>query len=485
MKSASLSILLSLSILFSKAQYVFTGNGAWSDVNNWQNGTKPSSTISSGSTVTIQGTATTSSGFPYDLGGNNGSLIIAAGGSLTINIETQFSNSGSVTVNGSLTSNTMWEAFNGSSVTVNGTFTNKKTLGNQGLITINNGGIINNTGNLDNTFINPIGQVVLNCGGAINNSGTFRPGNLTSSSCATITNSSVLSGNSIISGNLINAGTLAPGNSPGSYTINGDYTATSTAVHNFEVAGPSTGNYDVLNVSGIVFLTGTLNVSLINGFTPTTDQDIPIISGTINGTFAIANIPSSYSLVYNSNSVVLRHSSLLPVTFVAISIKKQNNGQKIDWEVQSEQGVSRYEIEKSRDGNHFITIGSVNAAGLNNYSFNDLMPETKCLYRVKSLDIADAYKYSTITLYSEGKSLVKLLAYPSVTDQKIVVQHPVAAADSKFFIIGSAGEIVKAVRLSIGASQTEINLSLLKPGIYILTFQNEKGEKQSIKIQKL
>lgn len=316
MKSALLTLSLFLSCCILKAQYVFTGNGAWSDVNNWQNGSKPpSTTISSGVTVTIQGTATTSTAFPYDLSANNGSLIIAAGGSLSINIETQFSNQGSVTVNGSLNSNTMWEAYNGSSLTVNGTFNNKNVFGNQALITVNNAGVINNTGNLDNTFVNPIGQITLNCGSTINNNGVFKPGNLIKSDCAVINNNSILSGNSTIAGSLVNSATLAPGNSTGTYTITGDYTAMSTAIHNFEVGGTSAGEYDVLNVNGKVILDGILNVSLINGFTPSTTHDLPIITGNISGTFTTVNIPNSYSLVYTSNSVLLRHIFITDYTF--------------------------------------------------------------------------------------------------------------------------------------------------------------------------
>jgi hypothetical protein len=85
------------------------------------------------------------------------------------------------------------------------------------------------------------------------------------------------------------------------FNITGDYTATSTAVHNFKIAGATEGLYDGLNAGGIITLDGTLNVSLIDGFVPTTNHDIPIVKGIITGKFSTVNIPSRYTLIYNTN----------------------------------------------------------------------------------------------------------------------------------------------------------------------------------------
>lgn len=62
-------------------------------------------------------------------------------------------------------------------------------------------------------------------------------------------------------GDLINAGgTLAPGNSPGVTTLNGDYTQTLAGIFSVELGGLAPGEYDILNVTGIASLGGTLSV---------------------------------------------------------------------------------------------------------------------------------------------------------------------------------------------------------------------------------
>jgi hypothetical protein len=471
-------------------EYTFIGNGDWNDPANWAGGKKSGNVIPSGSYVYINGTAQTCSSYCNDLSMNSGNIIVSASGSLTIQADTAFVNTGNVTVFGTLINKRYWESDKGSAITIYGTFENQNSLSNAGTITVKNGGGLKNTGSLDNTFVYPpdvtaMGQIALDCGSTLNNQGTFKPGNLITSNCITLTNSATLSGNSTINGNLINAGTLSPGNSPGTYTINGDYTATSAAVHNFEVAGTISSLYDVLNVSGNASLNGTLNVSIINGFTPSTDHDLPIIAGTINGTFETVNIPSSYILLYNANSVVLRHTSTLPVNFVSVSLKKQNNGQLINWNIQNEENVLRYEIEKSKEGSSFIKIGFVNAAGQNSYNFSDLLSESKCFYRIKSVDINGSYKYSSIIVFSQGNSFVKLNVFPSPTKNKITVQHSTATANSRFLIISTDGKIVKTVRPSSGVQQTEIDLSLLRAGMYIVQFENGKEQKQILKVQKL
>ncbi|MCP5098016.1 MAG: hypothetical protein GY943_20910, partial [Chloroflexi bacterium] len=60
-----------------------------------------------------------------------------------------------------------------------------------------------------------------------------------------------LNGNAIINGNLVNdGGVVAPGNSPGTMTIHGDYTQTSGSILQMEINGFNPGDYDVLAVDG-------------------------------------------------------------------------------------------------------------------------------------------------------------------------------------------------------------------------------------------
>ena len=94
----------------------------------------------------------------------------------------------------------------------------------------------------------------------------------------------------------------------GTLTINGSLT--SSGIINMELGGTTAGStYDVLNVtSGPATISGgTLNVTLINGFTPSNGQNFTILTSSAprSGTFATANRPANTSMQYNPNSVVV------------------------------------------------------------------------------------------------------------------------------------------------------------------------------------
>ena len=61
------------------------------------------------------------------------------------------------------------------------------------------------------------------------------------------------------------SGTLAPGNSPGTLTINGDYTQTAAGRLQIEIGDDAAGEFDVLAVQGAADLAGTLELTLLAG----------------------------------------------------------------------------------------------------------------------------------------------------------------------------------------------------------------------------
>ena len=78
----------------------------------------------------------------------------------------------------------------------------------------------------------------------------------------------LLDGSGAITGNISNAAKVSPGFSPGQITVTGNYTQMSNGLLNIEIAGNVPAMYDQLMASGKATLDGTLNVSLINSFTP-------------------------------------------------------------------------------------------------------------------------------------------------------------------------------------------------------------------------
>ncbi len=98
-----------------------------------------------------------------------------------------------------------------------------------------------------------------------------------------------LGGSGSILGNLVNNGVVAPGNSPGTLAITGDYTQGGTL--QIEIASDA---HDQLAVSGTAILGGVLEVALLGGptFMPSIGQVFDILSATVvSGQFATTYLP--------------------------------------------------------------------------------------------------------------------------------------------------------------------------------------------------
>jgi|GEM_PF-3477987 len=477
-----LTYLIFITSAASAIDYVFTGNGAWNNSANWQNGLMPPGSLSAGNTITITGTAINGSCFTWPncafaldfLGGNGGTITIAAGGSLDMRVGTQFSNSGNIIVNGTLNNYSEFEAYSTGFVTINngGVFNHKANwIGNQGTITINNGGTFNNESTLTSPY-NVLGNLIINVGGILNNSGTLNSSRITGG--GSVGNSSTISGNPVFDVNITNNGTLAPGTSPGLVTINGNYTATSTSVHNFEVGGTATNQFDRLLVSGNVTLGGALNVSLINSFVPSSNHDLTIITGTISGTFATTNLPANYSVIYNTNSVVLRRfAAPLPVNFISFAGNKSNSGVFLKWRVDGEINVSHYEVEKASALGLFTKIGQLAANGSAEYRFTDPQQITKSFYRIKSVDIDGKHSYSVVVLINDGLSTTVLKAFQTPAKNLLIVQHEAANKSSLINIYTIDGRFVKAIVLKEKTQQTTIDITSLNAGSYLLVYKSD------------
>ncbi|MEZ5065866.1 MAG: FlgD immunoglobulin-like domain containing protein [bacterium] len=89
-----------------------------------------------------------------------------------------------------------------------------------------------------------------------------------------------LAGTGTVSGDVRStAGRVAPGASPGTLTITGDYTQESGATLALELGGYTPGaEHDVLAVSGDADLRGTVEVALVNGFVPALGDSFAVLT---------------------------------------------------------------------------------------------------------------------------------------------------------------------------------------------------------------
>lgn len=98
-------------------------------------------------------------------------------------------------------------------------------------------------------------------------------------------------------------------------------------------------------------------------------SSIPInLYGITNLNFSVnADVASSAA---NRFRIVFKSMSVLPVSFTSVKAYQKNHLVAVEWKVENETGINRYEIEKSGDGNAFKKIHSVVATGNNHSAVN-------------------------------------------------------------------------------------------------------------------
>ena len=121
----------------------------------------------------------------------------------------------------------------------------------------------------------------------------------------------MLGGNGRIGGSVLNHSRVAPGGSPGTLTIGGNYTQTSSGSLLIQLASPTL--YDKLVIGGQASLAGGLALEYLNGFHPKKGDSFTILTadGGVTGQFTTFTDPLrtntllNLGLVYNPTSVVL------------------------------------------------------------------------------------------------------------------------------------------------------------------------------------
>jgi hypothetical protein len=121
-------------------------------------------------------------------------------------------------------------------------------------------------------------------------------------------NGGSLTGSGTIQANVINAGTVAPGDTFGTLTIQGNYTQTATGVLDIHISGANA--YGQLAVTGSATLSGTLQMSFVNGYVPAVGTDFQILTfadsaGSFTTELGLSLPPLFLNPVWQSNSLTL------------------------------------------------------------------------------------------------------------------------------------------------------------------------------------
>ena len=202
-------------------------------------------------------------------------------------------------------------------------------------------------------------------------------------------------------------------------------------------------------------------------------KSIPLAGGSITTVQSLEQV--SPSLVF------IVSSSTLPVQFLGISARQQDNAHLVEWQVGTEDNVDHYSIERSPNGSSFTEAGAVSASGRHHYSWTDNHPyDNTSFYRVKAIDRDGKMRYSNIVQLSSGNSGAGISVYPNaVTGKQFMLQlNDLSAGSYSLQLYNTAGQpvLTKTIQHAGGnATQAILLPQSLAAGMYRLRLGNGKG----------
>ncbi len=218
------------------------------------------------------------------------------------------------------------------------------------------------------------------------------------------------------------------------------------------------------------------------------------LNGTTKVNFSINTDRSSsnenrFKIVYKK---IFAPAAPLPVSFTSVAGYQQNNKITINWKVENESNIEKYEVEHSVDGIEFNKLSTMSvksgASPFGNYSVIDNQPFAgNNFYRIRSVDFDGSKKLSQIikiTTGKIGKGSFTIFPNPILGNMVNLQFTNQPAGIYRIRVINYLGQAVYSTTVTSGGGNISYSLSIngkFKTGIYQLeiklpddTFQIKK-----------
>lgn len=175
----------------------------------------------------------------------------------------------------------------------------------------------------------------------------------------------------------------------------------------------------------------------------------------------------------------------LPINLVSFEAIKQSNKALLRWTTSNEANSSHFIVERSADGMHYTSIGTVparNTNGSNYYNLTDIQPIAGLnYYRLKMVDKDNTFQYSPIRKINFNNAGDDIMLYPNP-----VINSTLFVASSgnctRALLYDATGKLIKTFALQ-GRSNT-LNLAGIAKGVYQLkVFTNDSVKTEKILVQ--
>ena len=162
----------------------------------------------------------------------------------------------------------------------------------------------------------------------------------------------------------------------------------------------------------------------------------------------------------------------LQISLTSFVVHNIDGVNTLSWTILNNEQLNHIEIEKSTNGISFNTIANIE----NNTTFQDKsIINGISYYRLKIYDNAGSFIYSNIVSVDVSTHL-KLSISPNPATKILHITHPIANSQAQIVVYTNDGKVLLKKKAFSGNIKTEIDISHLRVGNYLILFDdgNEK-----------
>jgi len=194
-------------------------------------------------------------------------------------------------------------------------------------------------------------------------------------------------------------------------------------------------------------------------------------AGTVNGLASASSLRASPQF----------QSGTLPVVLSDFKVAENGSTVAITWRTETEINSSHFIIERSTDGKEWVAIGTEQASGnisvAKNYSFTDPAPaDGTNYYRLRIVDIDNAFKYSLIKTASFKATVLTIVTGPNPATSFLNIN--VSAPGNQPYrlrLVNRSGQIVYDQKQAASTKRLQLNVSNYAEGTYFVEVSNAAG----------
>lgn len=189
--------------------------------------------------------------------------------------------------------------------------------------------------------------------------------------------------------------------------------------------------------------------------------------------------PSSSIADLTNNTVIVSNyvDYVLPIELVNFSYQIGNNEIVLNWSTSTEVNNKEFRLARSVNGTTFTPLATVNGIGnsntLQNYTYTDKNPILgTSYYKLTQIDNDNIVKLERIIPVSYSVSSTEVTIYPNPVSETLNIQNSTNRYN-KATLSDISGKVLG--RYSLSADVTQINVSKLAKGVYIISLSGDNN----------